>query len=100
MVLISVCACAEPPKLPSRHAETVVTLLHELKPKPKLSEIQRILGKEDIDIGSAQRDLLDKLDDLTSIEVISTLNDDVTSIIRTGKNIKDPQILYKRTKDT
>jgi hypothetical protein len=60
--------------LPSRKASVVLPLLKQFSSKNGYAKILQILGKEDLDDGSAFLNCIFKLDDGTSIEVEASPN--------------------------
>jgi hypothetical protein len=98
-LLAGISRADDAPILPSRKASIVIPLLKAFNPKEGFTRIEKILGKEDVDVGNGIMDCSYGLDDGTSIRVRADPDGiQVLSIWREARKRDGVQVLYALSK--
>jgi hypothetical protein len=98
--LLAATTCADDaPTLPSRKASVVIPLLKAFNPKEGFARIEKILGKEDMDVGNGIMDCSYGLDDGTGVRVrVDAAGVQVLSIWRFMWGPNRVQVIYAADK--
>lgn len=81
-----------------RKAAVVLPLLAKYTATDGLTYVEKVMGRSDLDCGSAIHDLWYRLDDGSSVRVRATLSGEVLSIERQGKDVAGNEIIYEAEK--